>query len=223
MRIPDAYYEVFYNVEPNGAADADSTPICVHAAATSTRSPTMANGPTKVPSPAPSFSSLDDPKGRDAVELWKSDGTRWTFSCSRDCRNTTTGVALARCQFGSTRAKDLVGAIPTDVGELSCRSRIDSFYITSSGRNRLNGTLDALASLTALTELVVAGMDLGGVVDAISTLTNLRVLALQENKFGGKLDALSSLRRLTFVSIEDNMFEVRGPYTCVSCTVSGST
>jgi hypothetical protein len=75
--------------------------------------------------------------------------------------------------------------------------------------------LDALSSLTALTELVVAGMDLSGVVDAISTLTNLRVLTLRENKFGGKLDALSSLRRLTFVSIEDNMFEVRGSYTCV--------
>ena len=39
MRIPDAYYEVFYNVEPNGAAEADSTPICVRAAG-KTQSPT---------------------------------------------------------------------------------------------------------------------------------------------------------------------------------------
>ena len=210
MRIPDAYYEVYYNVEPSGAAEADSTPICVRGAATSTRLPTIGIGPTRAPSPAPSFSPMDDPKGRDAVEFWKSDGTRWTFSCSRDCRNTTTGVALPNCMFGDVRAKDLVGEIPTDVGELSCLSRIDSFYISGAGRNRLNGTLDALASLTALTELVVAAMDLGGVVDAISTLTKLMRLTLRENKFGGKLDALSSLRKLTFVSIEDNMFEVRG-------------
>ena len=39
MRIPDAYYEVFYNVEPKGAAEADSTPICVRDVA-KTQSPT---------------------------------------------------------------------------------------------------------------------------------------------------------------------------------------
>jgi hypothetical protein len=77
-------------------------------------------------------------------------------------------------------------------------------------RNRINGTIDVLAPLRGLTQLLLNGGDkqrLTGNVSSITALSKLQYLSIGQNSFFGILDALTVMTALTMLRVSENLFE----------------
>jgi Leucine-rich repeat (LRR) protein len=83
---------------------------------------------------------------------------------------------------------------------------LTTLYMGSNGASGrpLNGTIDALASLTLLTELILTINSFTGTLDAMAHLTSLVSLRLDGNVLTGSLEPLAQLKSLAQLALDDN-------------------